>query len=268
MAESVIDLELQPKDTYVKAASYYDALGAFLALLREVDAVLTMQAGESGHKVVWLVHLKNPTIPLIAESVDQDIDVTRKARDMVLSVLETLQDRPFLPSGLSYTALERAQDLSDVIARDGVSEVIIRAEDREVRVTDRLGVNVREIMGQKVEVLGSVEGELEMVTLRNRRYFNVYDALTGKATKCFFVEGLSDRVREALGRYVTVSGTIRTFARGEGREVTDIQDLQIIDPAQQLPGPSDVRGIWPRTADSPSAETYVKERWLGRRKEG
>lgn len=266
MAESIVVLELQSRDALVDAHSYKGALDSFLALLRELDATFTQQAGGTGHSIQWFIHslhTSNPTVELLGEPQLPDIDVTPKVIHATLDSLETLQRGPVRPRELTYAGLERCLDLGSIIRRDSIAELIVEAYGREVRVTDQFDVHIREIIGQKVEILGSVEGELEMVTLRGRRYFNVYSVVTGKATRCYFEEAMKEGVRAALGRVVTVTGLLRSFARDEGQEMTDIADLIVHPEHESLPTPNDIRGIWPDFTGGKPSERYLKERWRG-----
>ena len=107
-----------------------------------------------------------------------------------------------------------------------------------VTLTEMLQVHVTELLGQREEVLGSVEGELEMVTLRGRRYFNVYSLATGRATRCYFDADLTPTVKETLGKVVIVAGLIRSLPHEQGQEMTSVSMLEVVD-SEDLPSPSD-----------------------------
>lgn len=266
MPDRVVQLEIRAEGLLVDAFSYKDALDSLLALLREVDRSISIEAGGSGHTLRWWIqstHSSDPTIELLAESTRDDLDVSAQVIRTTLESLEILQKSAARPPRLTYTGLERCLDLSNIIRRDGVSEISLKADHRQVPVTEQLGSHVSEIIGQRIEVLGSVQGELEMVTLRSRRYFNVYNIITGKATKCYYPESLFERVREALGHEVTVRGILRSFAHEEGQEMTEITELQIIEEEGALPTPDDIRGILPNITGGRPAEQYLKERWRG-----
>ena len=258
---SILQIEVQPRETFVDAFTYNDLFGAFLSLFREVDASLTQEAGKRGYSLRWLVrsqHSSNPTIELLAESVFDDLDLSAPVIRYSQDSLDRLQQSAVRPLGLTYSALERCQKIGDLLHRDGVTEVIVSSDSRAVQVTEKLDVNVREIMGQKVEVAGSLEGELAMVTLRGRPYFNLYSLSTGRATRCHFNESLRESVREALGRIVVVKGLIRSFPHEEGQEIQDIGEMIIVQ-EEELPGPDDVLGIYPNLTEGKPSEQYLQE---------
>ena len=77
MPEPVIRIELQADGPLVEAPSYFDALDAFLGLLRELDRAFTRQAGGTGQSIRWFIHrtaTSHPTIDLLAEPSTSDID--------------------------------------------------------------------------------------------------------------------------------------------------------------------------------------------------
>jgi hypothetical protein len=194
----------------------------------------------------------------------EDIDVSPKVIQATLDALEILERRPLRPAVLSYAALERCLALGEIIRRDSIMTVSVRAQSREVRISEQLDAHVKEILGQKIEVLGSVQGELAMVTLRGRSYFNVYSLVTGKATRCYFDETVKEQVRQALGHVVSVRGVLRSFAREEGQEMTTITELRILPDEAQLPTPAEIRGIMPNLTGGKPSERYLKERWRGK----
>ena len=266
MPDNVITIEFQGDQSFIDAVSYNDALGSFLALLREIDGIQTRQAGATGHSLRWLIQAlrsSTPTAELFAESVLEDVDVGPQTISMALDSLSRLQTQAIRPPELTFAGLERCQDLGAILRRDSIRELIVSSDHTEVHITERLDVNVREIMGQKVEVMGSVEGELDMATRRGRRYFNVYSSVTGKATRCYFQESMQERVRDALFHIVVVKGTLRSLSHEEGQEMVEITDLQIVTADENLPTPDEIRGIMPNLTGGKPSERYLKERWRG-----
>ena len=266
MTRDTITIELRSEGDFVDASTYHTALSKLLAVLREVDGVLTHRAGASGRSVKWLIrstHTSNPTIVIQAESTKEEVDVGRIVIGSTLTALDSLQREPTRPNDLTYAAIERCQELSDLVRRDGLREIVVGADSREAIVTGRLAENVRELVGQKSEVLGSVEGVLEMITLRGRGYFNVYSDVTGKATKCYFDSEMIDTAKDALGRRVIVTGLIRSFPLEEGQEMARINSVEILPSDDDLPTPDEVMGLIPDLTGGKPSEQYLKERWLG-----
>lgn len=266
MAESVLRLELQASGPLVEAPSYRDALDSFLAILRELDRAYTRQAGGAGQSIRWFIHRtssSDPTIDLLPESSAADINVTNQVIAGAVDSLMTLENGPTQPSFLTYAGLEHCQALGRLIRHDGLSQVVISTNGRSVNLTENLVTNVTELLGQRAETLGSVEGELEMVTLRGRRYFNVYSLLTGKATRCYFDVEQIPTIKDALGKVVIVAGLIRSLPHDESQEMTNLSKIELVE-TEGLPTPSDVRGIMPNLTEGKPSERYLKERWGGR----
>ena len=69
-------------------------------------------------------------------------------------------------------------------------------------------------------------------------------------------------VRDALGNVVIVAGSIRSLPHDEGQEMANISNLEIVD-MDDLPTPSDIRGIMPNLTEGKPSERYLKERWRG-----
>ena len=179
-----------------------------------------------------------------------------------LDSLGTLQDTPSHPPFLTYAGLEHCQALGRLIRSDGLAQMVVSNNSRRVPLTESLQINVTALLGRPEEALGSIEGELELVTLRGRRYFNVYSLTTGRATRCYFNADLIPTVKETLGKVVIVAGLIRSLPHEEGQEMTNVSKLEVVE-FEDLPTPSDIRGVMPNLTGGKPSERYLKERWGG-----
>ena len=266
MAEPVIRFELHADGPLVEAPSYRNALDAFLGLLRELDRALTLQAGGAGQSIRWFIQrtaTSDPSIDLLAEPTNPDLNVADQVLEGAIDSLLTLQETPSHPPILTYAGLEHCQELGRLIRSDGLAQILVSRNGRSVALTETLETNATELLGKREEVQGSVEGELEMVTLRGRRYFNVYSLATGKATRCYFDTNLFPTVKDALGKVVIVAGAIRSLPHEEGQEMINVTKIEIVE-IEGLPTPSDIRGILPNMTEGKPSERYLKERWGGR----
>ena len=266
MPAPVIRIELQADGPLVAAPSYRDAIDALLGLLRELDRAFTQQAGGAGQSTRWFIQrtaTSDPTIDLLAEPSTSDIDVVDRTITEALDSLGILQNSPSHPPFLTHAGLEHCQALGRLIQSDGLAQMVVSNNGRKVTLTESLQIHVTELLGRREEVLGSVEGELEMVTLRGRRYFNVYNLATGRATRCYFDAYLIPTVKETLGKVVIVAGLIRSLPHEENQEMTNISKLEVVE-FEDLPTPSDIRGIMPNLTEGKPSERYLKERWGGR----
>ncbi len=266
MPDTVIRIELQADGPLVEARSYRDALDELLGLLRELDRAFTRRAGGTGQSTRWFIQrtaTSNPTIDLLAEPSTADVDVVDRTIKDALDSLNTLQHAPNLPPFLTYAGLVHCQALGRLVRSEGLAQMVVSSDSRIVTLTESLQIHATALLGQREETLGSVEGELKMVTLQGRQYFNVYSLTTGKATRCYFDADMLSTVKETLGKVVSVAGLIRSLPHEESQEMTNVRSLEVVE-FDDLPTPSDIRGIMPNLTEGKPSEDYLKERWGGR----
>ena len=110
-----------------------------------------------------------------------------------------------------------------------------------MQVSQRISVNIDELINKSYLSEGSVEGVIEMVTVHDNSYFRVYDAIQGWGVPCYFRQESLDEVRNALGKRVSITGRLRNDRLGKPESV-QVSGIRILG-LERLPTPSEIRGI-------------------------
>lgn len=215
-----------------------------LSLLREVDSQV---ARKPGGVLEWVVSdLRTGSVHLEARPEPRQASVDPEAALRVLEAvgegLEAIEEAPTRPRYFSDAALTHARRLAGALSEEGVVGVQVLANGRRISISQRLAGHVDELVKPRLRSIGSVEGQLETVSVHGAAYFNVYDAVTGRAVKCSFPDAMLDKVRAALAKRVLVSGTV--WSRQSG-EVVTIQAKRLeLFPQEADISPADaVRGV-------------------------
>jgi hypothetical protein len=217
------------------------------ALIREVGGAVVDGDPDS---VRWYVESITSASPIRFELRPEpatDAVAYSKMPEVVHAVaggLAQLELHAERPPFFTDRALERAADLVDQLGR-GLPAIRVGNATAPVPLTARLKANVTEVLGERrfVESFGTVEGRLETVSVHDRRYFNVYDELTGERIECHFGGDLTPSdVGRAVGRRVAVTGLIRSRTTGEIVSV-QAEDLYVFPDPENLPSADDVLGI-------------------------
>ena len=101
--------------------------------------------------------------------------------------------------------------------------------------------------------LGSIDGTLEMVSLRNNRRFHISYNNTGKTVKCDLPTHLEQEVIKALGRQVTVFGVIYRNIDGLPLHV-DVHTVTLLENTYTPIPLSELMGSLPNITDGLSTE--------------
>lgn len=89
---------------------------------------------------------------------------------------------------------------------------------------------------------GSVEGYLQMVTVRDKHRFNLYEVLSDDRIECLFDPDLLDEVKESLNHRIVVYGMIHT--RGDIIKQVAVERIHRRPASKDLPGFAEIRGIF------------------------
>lgn len=89
---------------------------------------------------------------------------------------------------------------------------------------------------------GSVEGYLQMITVRDKHRFNLYEVLSDDRIECVFDPSILDDVKEALNHRIVVYGIIHT--RGDIIKQVTVERIHRRPDSKDLPGFAEIRGIF------------------------
>lgn len=257
MGDTSITLRLVGEPEDVPASAFLEAIYRFLNTLDEIDIVLSARPRGSLRWRIAQLSSSSPTITLAPESIVDDLDVSAEVIEAAVDGFETIEKESVRPQYFSDAALDNAARLVGVIGR-GINRIDISAPRRpQIKITQRLAANVDEVIGGTEKALGTIEGTIEMVTIHERRQFNLYDALTHQAIACYFHPEMFESVKEALGKRVGVYGEIRTTRTGEIRSIT-AKEVNVFPSREELPQTDDIVGILPEMTHGLEIEEYIK----------
>lgn len=128
----------------------------------------------------------------------------------------------------------------------------VKELNRKVReVADKL---LRE---EEWEAWGSVEGYLQMVSIRHSPVCSIYDSLTDHRIECRYPDDMFSQVKEALGKRVLASGDLRHDRRGYVRSIR-LHSLVAFPDDNELPTVESTAGIAPGITGGLSVTEYVR----------
>ncbi|NSW84487.1 MAG: hypothetical protein HPY90_14790 [Syntrophothermus sp.] len=250
MKRSGLSIDIDSKEGFVRIELFLDALQEFRGMLSSLDTgypeplvwVITELSVGSAHAAVEPIG--NPQAGMVACS----------AAIRGLVALERGEELPeaFRP------ALAYVRNLAVIAHRTGAS-IAIGALDTVKRLTEKTLEAADRLLAQEnilEETWGSVEGTIEMVSLRNGLQCNIYDNLTDEKIECRVDESLFEEVRNALGKRIIATGRLKQLA---GR-VRSMKVLQLIpfSSEEDLPSIDQVTGIAPDITGGLSIQEYIR----------
>lgn len=176
------------------------------------------------------------------EASAEDAGVAQEIMRSTVAALATLQSGSDVRGAFSYSALEKARALGNLLS-DGAGSIVVRGFGQEVPITATGAERAKAILSRRFHSYGSVEGTIETVSIHEARpYFNVFHPLDGHAIKCRCDAALLTQAKAVLGSRVRVVGSIER--RFDGRaEAVDAAEFRVLRTRDLLPQVAQVRGL-------------------------
>lgn len=227
----------------ITAERFQKAIGAFFALIDDVAEEVTGKTKQvrwivSANRGSLLLHADpmpaNPSVPvgLIAASIHHG--------------LGQLGQKAQRPKWFNDSALRRARELGAIVDGKEVGLAKVLLAQKPTVVKQDTVQHVDRILGVRVKDYGTIEGQLQMVSIRGGPHFAVSDALTGRSIQCLIPPEKMEDAIGAFPRRVAVQGVLRYNQQGEPVSV-DVEDLQTLPERAELPSAEDVYGILSRS---------------------
>ncbi|MGI8989979.1 MAG: hypothetical protein ACR2I2_10385 [Bryobacteraceae bacterium] len=260
MAE--LEFEIKAEHGPVSADTFRDAVTHSIWLLREYDAAIS---GIPRGTLRWYINRlrSNGSLFFAFRSQPKPMrkpgripDVSGQVAHSLVSGWDELEHKATTPPYLSEMAMQRAYDFAGLIGKNGATGFIIASNSETVEITKATAEHIQRLLPIKRKAIGSVEGKLESINIHKHPRFIVYHAVTKKAVTCEFeADKLMGEIKDALGKRVTVYGTLHKNEQGETRRVT-MERLNVFDPnVKRL---HFIEGDDPDFANASSTEEYLR----------
>lgn len=244
------------KDTLTLALEGDIALEDFAKAMRHFRELVDSLSSEMSPKatVEWVIaelHAAS-AIATVQGACDVEGTVSRivDAYGQVGDALSTGEEIPF-----SYPVQKHATALTDILD-DRITSIRFETVDHDVLISTRA------TPGQRPRPLryafGTVKGTVQMLTMRGKLKFTLYDAVFDRAVSCYLQEGQEEEMRSAWGRRTTVTGTVgREPEHGRPVVVRDITNIAILPEVE--PGSyRRARGLVPWKEGDEPPETTIR----------
>jgi len=203
-------------DTYRSAAS------ALPALLRDIEAGVTGDKPRVAWKVLDEARLGVTAYPN-GVSADTIRAIVQQARDGFQRVAEAEGKEVSWPSTFGTTAKNAVKRIVKSLQRVSAITVEVGTDAplviRHVKLLEEYGKR-----SPRLEY-GSVEGLLDLVSVRGSLHFSVEDHISGRRISCTIGRSLLQRAKDCLENRVVVEGLLHYDKHGQPTSITDVTSI-------------------------------------------
>ncbi len=244
----------------VSLRTFVSAVRNFFAILDDLDSAISGQPdGSLDWYVTGLSTEQSLGVEAESRSRLEDKNYGGQVAKAAVSAMDSLERRGASPPYLSEQGMNTAKKLLRLIGRNGAFGFQVSDKSKTVEVTAKSSAAIDQLLPASHTSVGSVEGRLEMVSIHEKPRFIVYQAHTQKAVTCKFdPKALLDRIKEALGKKVRVSGLVHKNAKGEPVRV-DLEEIRILRSENELPTTKEIGGIDPDFTGNMTTEDFIKD---------
>lgn len=216
---------------------------AFLSMLEEVSSDVTNKKGA----ITWVVTVQSGSSMLVAEAEPKKpayADYVLPILQVIQGGLESLEHGTEVPHQFKGS-LENAKDIASLHDEKdkGITGINLIVDNSPIEITHNIFSHVEDIINvSQAKALGTIEGQLEMVTKRGGYKCAVYDELTDKRIECIFNRKIKENIRDAWDSRVSMYGIITYDASGQPTSIR-VQEFRRLGEGK-LPTFEDVKGIY------------------------
>ena len=234
-------------------------LSEFLAGLVDALAALEVIVPGPGSVVARVADLKVGSAVLEVDvEVPSDADASRDA-----VIVELLLNEIAWASGSKAAAPTSEPRLRRAVRRmlrplqEHVHEIIVTSDGTEIRAQH---IPEEAPEPKVVEVAtGSFTGRVDVINVHDRRLFYIYPAAGPVRVRCEFEPALLENLREAIGRYVTVTGTLAYQEGSVFPSKVIVDRLTVHPPREKLPTLASLFGAFPDLTGGLDSVTYIRQ---------
>ena len=243
MPDNAIELKIDARK--LTDDRFEKAIGAFFDLLRSVaDNVIGRERA-----VRWIIEVEagSAIVRARADSDAEALPMAQRSIDLICSGVSALtRGESTTPPFFTNVSLRAARTLASVHDAEGeyVNSVTVKNGSAPIELTSQVVATVDDILGEKYEALGSVEGQVQMISERHGFKLAIYDVIFDQPVICYpKTEQIKDEAMRAFGKRVIVAGEVRYRRDGKPSSVVAESVLTFQDESE-LPSLADVQRIY------------------------
>ena len=119
--------------------------------------------------------------------------------------------------------------------------------------------NVDKALANVDRSYGIVEGRLEQINVHSgANRFRIYSEFEPKTVECRFPQSLKRQAISGIDSSVRITGVLKYLPRSDFPHEIEVEEMEILEPDDELPGLSDLRGIAPDATGDLSSEDFIR----------
>lgn len=256
MSFDEITITLSDPDGNISVESLTKQLEDALDMLRSVSADVVA----SGVKVRWevvRVRMRSPLKLTVSPRITGSRSVKRLQKQVVsacLNGVKEIEKGAIMPQHFTEETLDAAKRIAKRREKASFSS---NGKDK-VTLTEKAAKHIDEIAAKARLYIdfSTIEGYLEIVSVHDRASFFIWEILTNHKVECFGNEEQFDKALLLLKKKPRLAVTGRVHFRNHIPRSIDVETVDVLPDASELPQPKDIGPI--NITDGVSSEEFIR----------
>ena len=256
MAQLRLKLEGRPKQ--ISMDSFLKVMKEIPELLRELDCAVSRNRSGTLDWVVSDLKTGSAYVEIESQVIRGREDFAKQVAQYFTDGLSQIINEAVTPPLFSTGSIRRILRITRNLKAIDRQGLIVSSPDVEGRalLTSDVEPILRKLLSVHYRDIGAVEGRLDLVSLRPRR-FDIYDPVRRRVVKCDLPKQLEHLVKENLGEIVEVFGVISFNAQAEPLNI-EVERLRALGDKKNLPSIEDILGMAPDFTGDLSTEEFIR----------
>src|SRR5437867_2189653 len=185
MPQAQISIDVSGRQDDVDALDWQTVLSETLTTLKNLARAVALAKNKRPLSGRWKISKASKESPLHVTLSEQSADIDDPSEEAVRIYIQGLKELDVEeppaepPPFFEENTLGSVRRLVSVLRRDTSSLIFSSPGIEPVSATQRVLINIDELIGAKFRASGALEGILETLTVRGKTSFKLYDPLTG-----------------------------------------------------------------------------------------
>lgn len=242
MQNQRITITIEHSDKNIPFKSFMSIAYNTVSLLRGVDRE---SSPEHDLSIQWYISQVSMSSPLSLTLEEAPIIKEREIihREIIKPFINDINrlERGEKPKVFTPDMERRAQSLVRVLSVDGISSIKFESDGAKAQPTQHLAAYVDSDLKQYAPYyeVGSIEGHLEIISVKGRDTVQIQDLRYGIEVTCNVSTIQLEEAKELLRKRVVIRGRVK-YNRKRPQVVVDVFDIRELKDSKHAPQPEDI----------------------------
>lgn len=247
---------LSDESGHLRVNQFTAFVDCFARVFKRVDSLVTGQKNSIYLRIVDLSHNSPAMLVLEAKPSKETNDQRSAVFTRFVGIFEDITNG----KDIGLVDYELLKDLKELVRPIGksIQSARVSTDGKVFDITQAFQARVDLTVAEEETFPGEITGVLEYLNVHGgTRIFKIYPDIGPSQIDCYFSDELKSLAKEAILRYIGVSGTLTQKRAALFPHKIDVEEINIFPGEEELPNLSDFIGSAPNATGGMTSEEFI-----------